>query len=153
MLATLLVPIPPFRGVKDAREDVMKRFFVLGLAFCLTGLAADQQKVSTVGLTRSEAETLIRNMPEFVRAKSEGRCPEYFVADLGENALQFQLRNMCTASASGMMGNYVIDLRTGEIWEGIDKERRVDSPRLRRLRQQFLRRLTKPTPEARAGKK
>lgn len=91
-------------------------------------------------LTATDAQLLLKNVPEVLRCKQAAGCPELDCESLGKDAIFCQVRNMCPKSGSGLIGNYRVDLRTGRIWIGIDPvpDKLIDSNSLRRLRRQLL---------------
>ena len=48
------------------------------------------------------------------------------------------MRSHCVPSASGLIGNYRVDLKTGKVTEGFEGDDTVDSEELRRLRGRLL---------------
>lgn len=86
-------------------------------------------------LGREEAWMLVMNTPDGIQLEARGGCPSVELIPEGEVLISAQLRNACPTSGNGMVNNYTIDLRTGQIWTGVDDRRYIDSERLRRLRQ------------------
>lgn len=82
-------------------------------------------------LTVADAKLLLTNTPDYISAKSKGRCPEVELGWHDENEAVFQLRSMCPTSGSGLLGNYTVDLRSGQVWVGIDRDQLVRSSVLR----------------------
>jgi len=56
----------------------------------------------------------------------------------GKDTTYFQVRNSCPVGGSGLIGDYSVDLNTGEIWVDIERDKKIDSPRLDKLRRRFL---------------
>ena len=92
-------------------------------------------------LTINDAQMLIENTQDFLEAKSRNRCPQAEVLWSGERDIGFQIRNRCTKSPSGLIGNYVVDRRTAAVWVGIDRDQLVQSKRLRDLQRALLKRI------------
>jgi hypothetical protein len=59
---------------------------------------------------------------------------------LGGGLAAAQLRNMCPRSGTGLIGNYVVDLKSGTIWSEYDNKKQEDSPRLQSVKKKLLRR-------------
>jgi hypothetical protein len=73
-------------------------------------------------LTAQEANRLVTNIPDALTVKRRGGCPTPDYAELGPDLALVQLRNTCPRSGSGLIGNYVVDLRSGKIWSDIDRK-------------------------------
>ena len=95
-------------------------------------------------LTHKQAEELVLNIPEALASKGLGGCPK---ADLGaanknQTTVFVQVRNMCSHEGSGLIGNFTVDLKTGEIWVDVDRSKEgrnlIDSPHLKELRSKFF---------------
>jgi hypothetical protein len=82
---------------------------------------------------------LVMNTPAALQLECRRGCPSVELVPEGRYLMAVQLRNSCPSSGSGMIDNYTVDLRTGEIWTGIDDRKSVDSERLRRLRAVLVR--------------
>jgi hypothetical protein len=89
-------------------------------------------------LTKDAVTVLVMNTTAFLALESRNGCPSLDVVPEGENLISVQLRNTCPTSGSGLIDNYTVDLRTGEIWTGVDDRKIVDSERLRLLRRVLL---------------
>jgi len=90
-------------------------------------------------LTEDDAELLVMNVPEVTAAERAGRFPKAEKIDLGDsNYVAFQVRSTRTSAASGMIGNFWVNLETGQVFSDIDKTQKVDSERLRSLRKKLL---------------
>jgi len=89
-------------------------------------------------LTIKEAERLVTNVPDALAIKRHGGCPTPDYQGMGPNLALVQLRNTCPRSGSGLIGNYVVDLRSGRIWSDIDQTTEVESPHLRTLRKKLV---------------
>ena len=115
--------------------DMMTFRFLITFLTVVASYVSAESKLSI-----GNAERLIQSIPDVLRNKHDGGCPRPECESLGENAVFCQVRNMCPKSGSGLIGNYRIDLRTGQIWSGIDprSDKLIDSERLRRLRRQLL---------------
>lgn len=77
---------------------------------------------------------LVMNTPAALELEARHGCPDVELIPEGKRLMFVQLRNVCPTSGSGLVDNYTVDLRTGQIWTGIDKKKYIDSERLRRLR-------------------
>jgi hypothetical protein len=87
------------------------------------------------GLLSGEAVWMIvMNTPDALQLEGRRGCPNVELVPEGKFLIYAQLRNGCPTSGSGLIDNYTIDLRTGQIWTGIDDKKYIDSERLRRLR-------------------
>lgn len=80
------------------------------------------------------------NTPEAIELEGRKGCPEAEFISEGPLLIFIQLRNACPVSGSGLINNYTVDLRNGQIWTGIDNKKVIDSERLRRLRALLLHR-------------
>ena len=89
-------------------------------------------------LDTKDAATLIQNTPDFSRAEQAGHCPKSELLWTDEGSAVFQIRNTCPTSGSGLIGNYTVDLRTAQVWTGVDRTKLVESKKLKRL-QELLR--------------
>jgi hypothetical protein len=101
-------------------------------------------------LTAEEARTVVEHIPAFLKAASEKRCPKAEQLWASEAVVAFQVRSHCVPSASGLIGNYRVDLKTGEVREGFEGDGTVDSEELRKLRGRLLK--TNRESGARKGK-
>lgn len=91
--------------------------------------------VSDSRVSVREAQMLVENTPDFLRASAKARCPRAELLWSGEDDFAFQIRNRCARSPSGLIGNYVVDRQTAEVWIGVDRDELVQSNRLKRLQQ------------------
>lgn len=82
-------------------------------------------------LTVAEAKLLLTSTPDYVLAKKKRGCPEIELGWQEATEAVFQLRNTCPKSGSGLLGNYTVDLRSGQVWIGVDRDQLVQSPLLR----------------------
>jgi hypothetical protein len=92
-------------------------------------------------LSVTDARLLVENAPDFLNARSSNRCPRLEVLWLGELDIGVQMRSRCTKSPSGLIGNYIVDRQTAEVWIGVDRDHSVQSKRLRELQQDILKRI------------
>lgn len=92
-------------------------------------------------LSMSDAKVLVENTHEFLGAMSNNRCPRVEVLWFGRRDIGFQVRSRCTTSPSGLIGNYIVDRQTAEVWIGIDRDQSVQSKRLRDLQHGILKRI------------
>lgn len=90
------------------------------------------------GLSVKDAQLLVQNTPQFLKAAKEKQCPEVEVLWSAEQDVVFQLRCRCVESPSGLIGNYVVDRRTAQVWIGVDHDYPVESKRLQELRRVLL---------------
>lgn len=99
--------------------------------------------LSAVDLSIKDAELLVLNTPDAVKAKQIHHCPkaEYLFGD--KSTATFQVRNLCATSGSGLIGNYSVDLRTGFVYYDVEGKR-IESQRLKKLRAQLLQSRNKP---------
>ena len=93
---------------------------------------------STPLLDKEDAWLLIMNTPDVIELEAREGCPQLFFTAVGTDRMWIQVRNACPESGNGMIGNYTVDLRDGEIWYGVDPIKFIDSERLRRLRKVLL---------------
>jgi hypothetical protein len=84
-------------------------------------------------LDRDAVWMIVMNTPAAIRVEGGGGCPDVELVPEGKYAMSAQLRNSCPTSGSGLVDNYTVDLRNGQIWTGIDDKRYIHSERLRRL--------------------
>ena len=92
-------------------------------------------------LSQREAKTLIENIPDFINAARAHRCPKAELLWTGEKGIAFQIRSLCTKSPSGLIGNFVVDRETADVWVGIDHDQLIESDHLRRLQEKFRNRI------------
>ena len=98
-------------------------------------LGQDGQAQRTESLLGDDAVWMIvMNTPDALHLEGRDGCPDAELIPLGKFLKSVQLRNSCPTSGSGLIDNYTVDLRTGQIWTGIDNKKYIDSERLRRLR-------------------
>jgi hypothetical protein len=74
------------------------------------------------------------NTPAAIEPEARQGCPAVELVPEGKDLIAAQLRNTCPRSGSGLVDNYTIDLRTGQIWTGIDDKFYIQTERLKRLR-------------------
>lgn len=77
---------------------------------------------------------IVMNIPDALQLEGRHGCPDIELRPVGSFLMFVQLRNGCPTSGSGMIDNYTMDRRTGQIWTGVDNKKYIDSERLRRLR-------------------
>ena len=97
--------------------------------------------VASTELDTKDAATLIQNTPDFSRAKQVGHCPKSELLWADNGSAVFQIRNTCPTSGSGLIGNYTVDLRTAQVWIGVDRTKLVESKGLRRLQEQLRKKI------------
>ena len=106
---------------------------LLFLAVLLVGQNGFSQKSAPL-LSEEAVWMIVMNIPDALQLEGRRGCPDVELRSVGSFLMFVQLRNSCPISGSGMIDNYTVDLRTGQIWSGIDNKRYIDSERLRRLR-------------------
>ena len=110
----------------------MSGLLMVFFSFCLTGDGR---------LSVEDARVLLESTPDFLRATSGNRCPQIELLWSGEHDVAYQMRSRCTNSPSGLIGNYIVDRHTAEVWIGVDRDHLVESKRLRKLQQILLKRV------------
>lgn len=93
---------------------------------------------SAQALARKHVKLLVENIPTALKVKRAGGCLSSDYSDMGPDLVLVQLRNGCPRSGSGLIGNFVVDRRSGRIWNDIDQTEEVDSAHLRELRRKLL---------------
>lgn len=94
-------------------------------------------EVSTQLFTAKDVQTLVASVPDALLVRRRGGCVATDYSDIGGGLAVVQLRNLCPKGGSGLIGNYLVDLRSGRIWEDIDQKKEIDSKLLRKLRSQL----------------
>lgn len=89
-------------------------------------------------LEASDARLLVENAPDYLKAVKRSHCPRTELLWVERTTAAFQVRSHCPAGATGLIGNYFVDLKTGIIYRSIDGDQLVDSRRLRKLRKKLL---------------
>ncbi|MFN7919445.1 MAG: hypothetical protein U0Q16_05070 [Bryobacteraceae bacterium] len=89
-------------------------------------------------LTIPEARMLAENSPDFLNSRVRGGCPRTELLWTAREYVVVQIRNRCPKTGSGMIGNYRVALRTGEITVDADTGEEIDSERLSLLRKKLL---------------
>ena len=102
-------------------------FFLLSYVICTAG-----------GINADDAKVLLRHTPDYQRAKRRGGCPEIEMLWADKRAAALQIRNECPKKGIGAIGQYSVDLSTGDIWRGIEREQKISSPELRRWQRKLL---------------
>ena len=91
----------------------MRRSILAGyVSLCSTALVGQC-------LSDSDIRILIKNVPVAITVRQAGGCPTVETSMLGGGLAAAQLRNMCPRSGTGLIGNYVVDLKSGTIWSPI----------------------------------
>ena len=85
-------------------------------------------------LSENAVWMIVMNTPDALQLEGRHGCPNIELTPAGSVFMYVQLRNGCPTSGSGLIDNYTVDLRTGQIWTGVDDKKYIDSERLRRLR-------------------
>jgi len=85
-------------------------------------------------LQPEHAAILVMQNPAVVKAKAAGGCPAADYQEKAPGLAAFQVRNLCAKSGDGLLGNYLVDLNTGEVREDGPSARRLDSADLRSTR-------------------
>lgn len=127
-----------FRDGRIVRNDAS--LSGIQILMCSLALTLPQNQSGTRSLTIEEGRQLVESVPEIRRARDQYRRPEVSDERMTSTTITFQARNMMTkGAASGLIGNYQVDRRTGRVWRGIgDTKDEVCSYRGENLRQQFL---------------
>lgn len=117
---------------------------VLDLVCCASLLpawagAADDKIKSARRLTTQAASELVLAVPEAVATKKNGGCPEAELTQASGVLAFFQVRNSCPARGSGMIGNYTVNLQTGQIRTDDERRRIIDSPHVREVKRRLTR--------------
>src|SRR6185437_8919498 len=96
----------------------------LSIGLLLVTLLVAQEMSGSAGrvLTKKEVNLLITNLPVALNVKRNGGCPVSDYSELDPSLAIVQLRNRCPHSGSGLIGNYVVDLKSGKIWSDIDRQ-------------------------------
>jgi hypothetical protein len=102
------------------------------MTLILTGFLA-LSMLGSVRLDAKDARKLIENIPDFLSALKAKRCPEAELLWSGEQEFAFQLRSQCTNSPSGLIGNFIVDRETAEVWVGVDRDKPVRSAHLEKI--------------------
>ena len=130
-----------FWVIITATVKIRSRSFLLGAA-CLPLLVQSGRAASPTAaplkcaLLPEHAAMLVMQSPEAVKAKSSGGCPAADYSDKGSGMAGFQLRDLCGKSGETVIGNYLVDLSSGLMWEDSAQKTRIDSPTLRTTRVQ-----------------
>lgn len=113
---------------------------LIGLLLLLFSVQCVKSSERTITLTPAQAKMVVMNVPEVLRAKEKHRCPVAELLEAKGSTAFFQVRSTCVRQGSGLIGNYTVDLQTGEISADVDKNKDtlIDSTRLRRLRQKLF---------------
>ena len=93
-----------------------------------------------------EARELVLGIPDALAASAAGRCPKAEMLSITSESAFFQLRSTCVKYGSGLIGNFTVDLSTGNVGFDIDKEHLVQSEHLNRLRSRLFARKRVPLP-------
>jgi hypothetical protein len=84
-------------------------------------------------LNVKDARKLVENTPDFLSALEAKRCPKAELLYSGKRDIGFQLRSRCTNSPSALIGNFIVDRETAEVWAGIDRDALVRSEHLEKV--------------------
>lgn len=86
-----------------------------------------------------DARLLVAKVPAYIRAGEEKRCPQIELNWSTDLSAFFQVRSHCRVkSASGLIGNYEVDLKTGKVWLGLDRSEEVSSEEMEAIRRKLL---------------
>lgn len=88
-------------------------------------------------LSLEGARSLVEATPDFIMAAKRGGCPKAELLWASEGDCAFQVRNPCSKAPSGLIGNYVVDRSSGEVWIGVDRDKRIRSKQLQKLRERL----------------
>jgi len=117
------------------------------LSLCLLSDVFCQRATDTrPKLTVKEARELVLGIPDALAASAAGRCPKAEMLSITSESAFFQLRSTCVKYGSGLIGNFTVDLSTGNVGFDIDKEHLVQSEHLNRLRSRLFARKRVPLP-------
>ena len=94
--------------------------------------------VSSPLLQRKSAQKLAEAVPAAEQARHAGGCISSEYSELGAELALIQVRNACPHSGSGLIGNFVVDRRSGRVWSDIDRTEEVRSPELDRVRRRLV---------------
>lgn len=97
--------------------------------------------ISDGKLNVKDAQLLVENTPDFLNASRAKRCPRVELLWSAESDIAFQVRSHCTKSPSGLIGNYVVDKQTAEVWIGVDRDELIQSKHLKQLQQEIRRKI------------
>jgi hypothetical protein len=73
---------------------------------------------------------IVMQSPAAVKTKATGGCPVADYREKGPGMAGFQLRNLCARSGDPVLGDYVVDLGSGKLFED-SGSRPVESPNVR----------------------
>ena len=91
-------------------------------------------------LSLDQARNLVENTPDFLVVKDRKGCPRSELLWHTSNSVVFQVRNRCPKSGSGMIGMYTVELTTGKVWVGVDRDELIESDRLKEVRRRLFER-------------
>src|SRR5947207_7925362 len=98
---------------------ILSLFFIPGLLLTFPSAVAPKQ------LTRKQAEELVLNVPDAAASKARGGCPKASLLwiDDEQATIFFAIHNPCdkSGSASDKVGNFMVDLRNGEVWGDVER--------------------------------
>jgi hypothetical protein len=108
-------------------------------------LAASDSVAEMNVLTIREAQRILDLVPAVAESNAQGHCPLYNVLDESATWLSIQVREACPPPgfASNLLGNYVINRRTGAVAEGLDADSlgpRISTPEISSVTNDLLRR-------------
>lgn len=89
-------------------------------------------------LTPKEAQVLVLSVPEVLQSKQRRRCPKAETVEVVKSLAYFQVRSTCNFTGSGLIGNYTVDLRTGEVWMDVDREQKISTAYLEKVRKRLM---------------
>jgi hypothetical protein len=120
------------------RMNKTRAYPVIALSVCLTAGLSCAAGGGAALLNAKQAETLVMNTPEALRSKGLHRCPMAELLTVSDTIMSFQIRSSCRTSGSGLLGNFSVDLSSGELWYDVDRITPVISKRLRKLRERMF---------------
>ena len=85
-------------------------------------------------LQPEHAAILVMQSPPVVKAKTTGACPAADYEEKSPGMAAFQVRNLCAKTGNGLLGNYLVELSSGQVWEDGATQKRVDSADVRTTR-------------------
>jgi hypothetical protein len=87
-------------------------------------------------LQPEHAAIIAMQHPDVVKTKVAGGCPAADYEERAPGLAAFQVRNLCVKDGEALVGSYLVDLDTGQMWDDPDQQHAVDSPSVRSTRNQ-----------------
>lgn len=89
-------------------------------------------------LSKVDAEQLVLLIPDAARVRQAKGCPAAEILLETARQVHIQLRNICPASGSGIIGNYIVDRNRGTVWEDLEGLPIVTSQQMRKIQARLL---------------